>query len=254
MNNSTQNTDMIERYFDNEMTEEEKVTFTSRLKSDLELRHLFDREKLLINTIRFGAAKNHLEFFKDLEKSLPDVSAERKMSSSVVYYAAAASVVIMVVAGIYFFSANEQTETELYAENFVPYPNVFEPMVRGSEEATKRALAFQKYEQGDYQQAADLFSEILVGQRDQGMVLLLGNAHLALGKIDEAKDNFSEVIQANPDIKASPELAAPAHWYLGLCFLNEGETQKAIETFGKLAKVDNPYSQRAKDLLTQLKQ
>jgi tetratricopeptide (TPR) repeat protein len=253
MNNSTENIDLIERYFDNAMTEEEKLTFMDRLKSDLELRHLFDRERLLINTIRFGAAKDHLNFFKDLEKSLPDITAERKISPYI-YYAAAASVVILVVAGIYFFSGNERTETQLYAENFVPYPNVFEPTVRGSEEATKRALAFQKYEHGDYQQAADLFSEILVDQRDQGMVLLLGNAQLALGKIDDAKDNFSKVIEGSPEIKDSPELAAPAHWYLGLCFVKNGETQNAIETFEKLTKVDNPYAQRAKDLLKQLKQ
>src|SRR5262245_10301824 len=136
MSDSTQNIDLIERYFDNDLTQEEQVTFNERLKSDLELRHLFDREKLLINTIRFGAAKNHLDIFKELEKSLPEITVEKKTSSRVIYYAAAASVVILIVAGIYLFKMNSSVPDELYAQNFTPYPNVFEPTVRGTAEQT----------------------------------------------------------------------------------------------------------------------
>lgn len=248
MNDSTQNIDLVERYFDNEMTEEEKVRFHDSMKSNLELRHLFDREKLLINTIRFGAAKNHLDFFKELEKSLPDVTLERKTSPAWIYYAAAASVVILLVSGIYFFRANDPTPTELYAEYFTPYPNVFEPTVRGSEKVTKRALAFQKYEEGDYQQAAALFAALLRDEREPGMLLLLGNANLALGKTEEAKNNFNEVV------KTSSENSVPAQWYLSLAYLRDGKISSAKETLTPLAETKNPYSKKAKDLLLQMGQ
>lgn len=246
MNDSTQNIDMIERYFDNEMTEVEKVNFQEKLKSDLELRHLFDREKLLINTIRFDGAKNHLAFFKELEKSLPDVTVEQKSSSTWIYYAAAASVVILLVSGIYFFRAGDPAPTELYAEYFTPYPNVFEPTVRGSEQATKRSLAFQKYEEGDYQQAADLFSELIADEREPGMLLLLGNANLSLGKTEEAKSNFNEVI------KTSVENSVPAQWYLSLAYLRDGQTSSAKETLRLLTESKNQYTKKAEDLLSRL--
>lgn len=248
MNDSIQNIEMVERYFDNEMTEEEKILFTQRLETDRALRHLFDREKLLINTVRFGAAKNHLMFFKELEKSLPDITIERKTSKTWMYYAVAASVVLLVVAGIYIFNLKDPTPGDLYAEYFTPYPNVFEPTVRGSEEATRRASAFQKYEEGNYEQAAALFSEIISESKEPGILLLLGNANLAVGKTDAARANFNELISAS-DVNAPA-----ARWYLSLCYLKDGKVSQARETLAIVAKSNSAYSAKARQLINALPQ
>lgn len=246
MNDSTQYIELVERYFDNDMTDEEKVLFMQQLDTDKALRHLFDREKLLINTVRFGAAKNHLTFFKELEKSLPDVTVERKESATWMYYAAAATVLLLVVAGIYMFGNKEATPDELYAEYFAPYPNVFEPTVRGSEEATKRAFAFQKYEEGEYAQAAALFEEITSEKKEPGILLLLGNANLALGKTDAARNNFNDLIQM------ADSNAAAARWYLSLCYLRDGQLEQAKDTLEVVAKGDDAYSEKARQLINAL--
>lgn len=245
MKDSIQNIDLVERYFDNEMTEDEKVTFNEQLKSDVELKHLFDREKLLINTVRFGAAKNHLDFFKELEKSLPTVDVEQK-NATWVYYAAAASITIAIVAGIFLLRTTEPTPAELYAEYFTPHPNSFEPIVRGTDELTPRAKAFQKYEEGDYQQAAALFSELLGENREPEILLLLGNANLAVGKTEDAKSNFNEVIRISENLKAAAE------WYLSLCYLKNGETEAGMEILKSLATSDSKYAPKAQDLITRL--
>src|SRR5690349_10534708 len=107
MKDSLQNIELIERYFDNEMSEEEKVKFHESMKNDLELKHLFDREKLLINTVKFGAAKKTLEFLKDLDQSLPQVEEKPGKSRFMFaenwsYYVAAAAVIgILVAAGVF---------------------------------------------------------------------------------------------------------------------------------------------------------
>jgi tetratricopeptide (TPR) repeat protein len=247
MTDSTKNIELIERYFDDEMTEAEKAMFHQQLRSDVALKHLYDRENLLINTVRFDAAKNHLDFLKELEKALPEVTLEEERSR-MPYYAVAASVVILILAGVYFFSTSDPNPTELYAEYFTPYPNVFEPTVRGSEEVTKRSLAFQRYEEGDYQEAADLFSELLEVEREPGMVLLLGNANLALGKTEDARNNFNEVM------KASGSIVAPAKWYLSLSYLKDGKSQPAVEILKTLTESNNPYAKKSEQLLKQLAQ
>lgn len=247
MSDSTKNIELIERYFDNEMTDEEKVQFHHQLKSDLALKHLYDREHLLVNTIRFGAAKNHLDFFKELEKSLPDVEVARK-NITWPFYAVAASVLILIAAGVYIFTTQDPNVTELYSQNFTPYPNVFEPTVRGEVTMTERKLAFQKYSEGDYQQAVQLFSALLNEKREPEIVFLLGNAHLSLGKTEDARNNFNEVI------RSSPTLVGPAQWYLGLTYLKEGKTSAAIETFKVVAAGNSTYSGKADKLLKQLQQ
>lgn len=246
MSDSTKNIELIERYFDNDMTEEEQVQFHRQLKSDIALKHLYDRENLLINTIRFGAAKNHLAFFKDLEKSLPDVEVQ-PTKVRWPYYAVAASILILVVAGIYVFTRRDASPAALYSKHFTPYPNVFEPTVRGSGEMTQRKLAFVKYGEGDYQQAAELFSALLTNTREPEILFLLGNANLSLGKTDEARNNFNEVI------RSSPTLVAPAQWYLSLAYLKDGQTAAAIETLRVVAADKNRYSEKANELLKQLR-
>ncbi|HEY0652589.1 MAG TPA: tetratricopeptide repeat protein [Chryseosolibacter sp.] len=245
MSDSTKNIELIERYFDDEMTEAEKNDFQQQLKSDRELKHMYDREHLLINTVRFGAAKSHLDFLKELEKSLPEITVETKRSNWP-YYAVAASVVLLVVTGIYLFTDNEPNPSALYAEYYTPFPNVWEPTVRGSETVTQRSLAFQKYEEGDYLQAVDLFKALLAEKREPEILLLLGNANLSLGNTTEARENFNEVL------RSSSTIAAPAQWYLALSYLKDNQRTEAIANLKMLADGKNAYTVKAKDLLKRL--
>ena len=53
------------------------------------------------------------------------------------------------------------------------------------------------------------------------MLLLLGNANLMLGNIEEAQNNFLTLI------KNFDELDGQAKWYLGLSYLKQGQKEKA---------------------------
>lgn len=245
MKDSTQNIELIERYFDNEMSESEKQEFIEQVKNDLELRHLFDRERLLINTARLNAARNNLEFLKDLDKTLPAVNPEPR-TSRFLYYAVAASVMLLIAVGIFVFNPKQDSPSELYAEYFVPYPNVFEPTVRGASTSAKRTQAFQSYEQGDYTNAASLFSELTATDRNPGMLMLLANANLAIGKTEEAKAIFAELA------KKEDTLRNAATWYLAICYLKQGDIGSSRAILTKIAESDNEYSKRADAVLKKL--
>ena len=248
MKDSLQNIELIERYFDNEMSEEEKVKFHESLKSDLELKHQFDREKLLINTVKFGAAKKTLEFLKDLDQSMPQVEEESKKSRFMFaenwsYYVAAAAVIgLLVAAGVFFLNPVRATPENLYAEYFEPFPNPFGSAKRGGTVDAK-AEAFQAYENKDFEKASLLFSDMLKKESDPGVLFLLGNANLAAGKTTEAKANFTNLISNFDDLDTQ------AKWYLSLCYLREGEIEPARKVLVELSDTENPYATKAKELL-----
>lgn len=240
MRNEEHDIEIIERYFDNELTKQEIAGLQERLKTDPELKKLFDREKLLINTIRFNAANNNLQFLKKLESSLPQQGTRRFRNWY--YYAAAACLTLFVLVGIYLPFSNE-TPQELYADYFVPYPNVFEPTLRSGAGQSARAEAFQAYENGDYGKAATLFAGLLKEKNDPGVLLLLGNSNLALGKTAEAKQNFYDLINQYDDLDIQ------AKWFLSLCYLRTGEVEQARELLNELGNTEVSYAGKAKELL-----
>ena len=75
------------------------------------------------------------------------------------------------------------------------------------------------------------------------MLLLLGNSNLILGNLEEAKANF---ITLNQDFD---DLDMQAKWYLSLCYLKSGETEKAQTILKELGATEISYATKARELL-----
>lgn len=244
MNNNTNDIDLIERYFESSLTDQETARLRDRLQSEPELRKLFDQEELLVKVIRYEGARNDLQYLRKLERSL--AGNERSfIARHWQYFAAAASIALVAVAW-FFVPFGNQSPPELYAAYFEPYPNVFEPTLRGSTTTGRRAEAFRAYTDGDYQTAATLFGDLLEENPDPGMLLLLGNANLALDRNEEAKKNFNTLLQDYDDLDMQ------AKWFLSLCHLKAGEVEKAEALLLQLSYTEVDYAVRAKELLRQV--
>jgi tetratricopeptide (TPR) repeat protein len=239
MNTPISDIELIERYFDNELSDQETAHLKIRLTSDLELKKLFEREKLLINTIRFNAAKNNLTYLKQVERS---IGGGKSATRYLYYLAAAACAGLLVLAGIYLPMPN-QHPAHLYADYFAPHPNIFEPTLRGGNTNSIREEAFHAYEQADYQKAAELFTKVLQEKSESQILLLLGNSNLMLGKTEEAKKNFTELISRHDDLDLQ------AKWFLSLCYLKNGEVDQARKLLKELGDTDISYAEKAKELL-----
>jgi tetratricopeptide (TPR) repeat protein len=244
MNHPLPDIELIERYFDNTLTEEETHHLKDRLKKDFEFQKLFDREKLIINTVRFEGAKKDLEFLRGIERSMGEERTPYTRKPWY-YYAVAASVALIALALWWRPSTQEKPEA-LYTAYFQPHPNVFEPTLRSQSEQTLRSQAFQAYDQGNYERASSLFSELTKENNDAGVLLLLGNSNLILGKTDVAKQNFRDLISFSDDLDLE------AKWYLSLTYLKTGETAQARNLLNEVSGTENMYARKAREVLEKL--
>jgi tetratricopeptide (TPR) repeat protein len=249
MNHSEADIALVERYFDSELNDAELKSFSLRMESDENFKSLVEQEKVLIAAIRYEGAVSSLKYLEDLEAKLQKETPIRLSSGSTkwYYYAAAAVIGVTVLAAVFMNTLNDNPD-ELFQAYFTPYPNMFDATTRSSESvASKRKEAFQAYEQGDYQKAASLFQDLLKDNKEAGVMLLLGNANLILGNVDEAKKNF---IELNRDFD---ELDMQAKWYLSLCYLKSGETDKARAILKELGDTEISYATKARELLEKVK-
>ena len=245
MNHSEADIALVEKYFDAELNDAELKTFTTRLESDETFKLLVEQEKALIAAVRYEGAAANLQYLEDLESKLQKETPIRLSSGPTkwYYYAAAAVIGITVVVAVFRNSFNENPD-QLFQAYFTPYPNMFEPALRSNQSIdSKRAEAFQAYEQRNYQKAATLFTDLLKDNKDAPMLLLLGNSNLILGNLEEAKANF---ITLNQDFD---DLDMQAKWYLSLCYLKNGETEKAQAILKELGATEISYATKARELL-----
>ncbi|HZY78677.1 MAG TPA: hypothetical protein VFE50_04090 [Cyclobacteriaceae bacterium] len=239
---------LVQKYIDRDVTPEELVEVESRLKTEPELQKMHNEYKNLPAGIRYHVLTAKLEQLRALEKALPPVEMEapvvRMYKNPMVWLATAA---VLAIAAISFVLFSGSSNDELYAENFEPYPNVFEPTQRGENTTNKRATAFAMYEQGNYERAAAMFGEILNEKKEPEILLLLGNSNMMLNRVDEAKNNFLTLIS---DFDALDE---QAKWYLSLCYLKSGDREKAKFIWEELGDPKITYSNKANRLLQDVK-
>ncbi len=239
MKNYTDDIDLIERYFEKSLNDDEAAVLSQRLRNEPELKKLLEEESLLVNTIRYQGALESLDYLRKLENSL------EKRSTTRWYYLAAACAGLIAIAWFYVGSL-KQTPEQLYASYFEPYPNVFESATRGNSNAGTREDAFRAYDEGDYATAATLFNELLRSNEDPAMLLLLGNANLMLGNNDDAIANFKTLLVRSDDLEIQ------ADWYLALAYLKTGETAKARPILSRLSETGTDYATKARALIHKL--
>lgn len=245
MNHAEKDIDLIERFYEDGLSEYEADLFERRLKSDDAFRALVEQEKYVVGAIRMQGLKDELEQLKLMEATLRDPVINVPHPVNRRWYILAAAVIALVIVARFAIAPPVTTES-LYKENFRPYPNVFEPTVRGQGAATDRDEAFKLYEKGDYARAGNLFRALLQEENNDGILLLLGNCNLALGNTNEAVSNFSQ-LQAQ-----SPELTIQAKWFLSMAYLQKGDAEAALPLLKELSTTGGSYAEKAQEMVRKL--
>jgi hypothetical protein len=242
MNHAEKDIELIEKYFDEELSEVDAATFERRLNTDDGFRTLVEQEKYLIGAIRMQGLTDELGQLKRMEATLKDPSLSFLQTSNRRWYILAAAVVSLIIIARFALMPPVTTES-LYQDHFRPYPNIFEPQLRGEARADKRTEAFKAYDKRDYAQAATLFRALLQNQQDPGALLLLGNSNLMIGNTDEAIANFSQLVNE------PSELSVQAKWFLSLAYLKKDDTTRALPLLKELAATDVSYAAKAREIL-----
>jgi tetratricopeptide (TPR) repeat protein len=251
----------IEKYLDNQVDEQERVEVNNRLVSDEEFRRLFDEMESLLEGINHTGAKTTVEEkLQNLEESIHKLDEEEGEEevqekpiiivwyNRPVYRAIAASIVLLIVAVYAFGPFGTMSDERLFAEHFSAYINVDGPTRSDVTDIDQKKRAYAFYDMKDYEGAIPVFVDMIKGSQNQIMdKFYLANAYLALGKGEEAKRLFQEVV--NKKIG----LASPAKWYLALSYLQTGDRENAQREFREIVEAESDYAEDAKEVLGRMR-
>lgn len=232
-----ENDALLHKYFEQQLSDEEKVLFDSLLQNDAE----FAKEVAYQKNVKKAITLNEREVLKQKLKSY---EAKQKFRS--VYWFSAA-VVILFLGGLTWFQLQPSSPEKLYQEYYHSYPNVVAPTVRGDNERNLKSDAFYEYDSGNYEKSLVLFSKIYADEGVDYALFYKAMSLMELKRYEEAIASFEQFKTADNNA-FSPFVK----WYKALSYLKINEKEKAIELLNELAGKENPQQQTAKKLLTEL--
>lgn len=230
--------DLMEAYLGGALPPHDRVAFEARLKSDKDFEMEFNSFRVSHQAIILQSrkeVKERLKMLDDKKDSRAKVINWKYISLAV---AASISLIILVISLL----STPPTE-RLYNKYYAAYPNVVAPIERNEIADDPYKNAFQLYEDGQYQEALNLFNNLLQKNADSPELnLYAGLCALALKDPDTALAKFDNVIKTSPN-----DFAATASWYSALAYLQKGDKIQAISKLKSLEKNDF-YRKRAEAL------
>ena len=232
-----ENEALIYKYFEQQLSEEEKVLFASLLQNDA----AFAKEVEYQKNVKKAITLNEREAIKQKLKSY-----EAKPKFRTAYWLSAA-VVILFLGGLTWFQLQPSSPEKLFQEYYKSYPNVVAPTVRGESERNLKSDAFYEYDSGNYEKSLALFSKIYT---DEGVDYALFYKAMSLLELKR----YSEAIASFDEFKTTDNNAfSPfVKWYKALSYLKLNEKEKAVELLKELSEKENPQQSKAKELLDAL--
>ncbi len=243
MDNSFKNSELIDRYLNGLLNEDEQHQFEEQLAQDNELKSELDDQRDVEEGIRL--------FFEDeLKAKLQSTEAEFKdggqkfLWSRQSFYAIAASIALLIGCYYVFFQSTPNNDKTFYAL-YKPYPNVVEPVVRLMDNNSN--LAMNYYESGDYENAILLLSESLLSDpNNDDYLFYLGQSYMASDNMELAYKTFNKMVTENN------KYTAPTLWYLALINFRNGNNQQTKRHLNQLISDHSDYKVRAEGLLETL--
>lgn len=237
---------LIEAYFTSTLTQTQQKELEWLLQHDTEFSEAFNFEKEVRDTIIYNERQVLKSRFLHLDKN--KTKPVRKLTPW--WYAAAASVLLLVSTVWFFWDRQSEVPTEqLYAKYMEPYPNMVTPKVRGNVDAdTLMAVALSLYDQEAYSEAAVLLEQIYNEEPNDHAAFYLAICHLMLQKASTSISLLgSDLLKNSPHF--SPVIV---NWYLGLAFLQQNDSDQALDHFRFVEASSEALSDRARKIVKAL--
>lgn len=220
-----ENIDLIDRYFKNSLSPEDRKLFNELLQNNSEFKEefIFQKDlKKVLSSIQQDELKSTLKYVEESAVKEPLLKVIPKK------WFVAASIVLALTLSFWgvkssFFPSNEA----LYAQYFEADENTVLPIVRGDEIHSIEYRAFVAYEEKNYHKAINLFNSV----RNPEQIHLLyykGLCYLSLDKFEETLNLMNQVIENEYLEKESSDLIVRAHWYKALTYIRLDKNSEAI--------------------------
>lgn len=238
MNLSERDIELIEGRLEGSLSPDEVEEFEDRYATSDAFRKEVTFQRNLLGGIDAVQRKSLKDELRELFATT-EIKIENRSTSQ--WYWAAATLIILISA-VFIYTIVQNDRNDLISKYFQPYPA--QTVVRGDRdvgsEMVMQLYALKKYEQ---------FIQAVRNQNKDGATfenqsLFLGCALLAIGKEDEAIQEFKKISISEPNY---PD----AMWYESLALIlagNESEARKILIFLGK----DSTYKSSAKSLLRDL--
>jgi len=245
-------TRIIEEYLDGTLPTTELAAMRERLKLDKGLRSEVRlhqevneaiREKQVI-ALRHTLDSIHQQTYPARTLRLGDMLHKPR-----VYYVAASLALLLSVGGVLLRQApGDLTNQEVYQKYYEPYQASV--TYRSGNDLIDQLLldAMQYYEAGDYENASNLFEQVLY-KRDGDMAVTLysGISSMEMERYNKAGKNFKNIIKHNKNLYLEQ-----AQWYLALCYIKTDSLTKAEGILSKLITDETFYKEDAQEVLKDL--
>ncbi len=222
------NIDLIDRYFDNSLSPKEQLLFNDLLQNNEDFKNEFVFQKDLKKIIALNQRENLKSTLQQFEDNAIKNTKILFLSKK---WLIAASLALLIGLGFWFVKNTYFISSEkLFTQNFEPYRNIIQPIVRGESSNTIEYRAFLAYENNDYHKAINLFNS--VNNQDATYVSFYkAMCYLSLDKTTEAINLLEPIILSSNLQEKDKKLSEKADWYLALAYLKTGENKKAVSKF-----------------------
>jgi len=237
---------LIEKYLQGVLSEKEQILFDKLLMDDSSFKNEVSFQKNVKSSVIANDQENFKNLIAKIEKS---ASRKRKKTLFSKKWLIAASVLFLFSIAFLLQNRQQYNSESLFKENFIPYKNVIYPIHRGVEnnpKQDKKLQAFLAYENGDYQKAVFLFSDLYQQTNESYYLFYKANALLQLNKPNEAIPLLQSHIQTQDTLKDKSK------WYLALAYLKARNTKKAKNLLNNIVSKKTYNYKKAKKIIKNL--
>ena len=219
---------LIERYLDDEMSEDERNAFEYRLTKDSDLSKALLMQKSAIADIKkYWELKTEMNEIYSRVKSESNQTIQPK-SNRGIWYGIAASIALLILALFLIKNLGTPNHKKIYASYYAPFTQ--DNQFRGFDTNLNDSLyikAILLYNQQEYDKAAGLFSDMI--DQNGGLEVLyiyLGSSYLNLDRDSEAKKVLRET-----EYFSDNRIVQHGRWYLALAELKSENIKGAVMLF-----------------------
>jgi hypothetical protein len=248
--------DLISRYLEGEMNEQERLAFEKKIKDNPELAKEIKLHRDIDDTIKDTKLLDFYEQLESIHKKLKKEGAleethdEKENHNRRLYLRwyniAAAIIILLVISTVLYFTLRPPLNERLYSQFFKPYNGSY--IVRSAATQDKYSKASDTYDSANYEKSWNMFNELIkVDTLKINAMFFKGISAMEINKYDDAINSFNFIIKDNSTLFVNQ-----AEWYLALCYLKNNDMPNAKKLFGEIAESNASHKSDAKRILKKL--
>ncbi|MCL6296237.1 tetratricopeptide repeat protein [Jejuia spongiicola] len=231
--------ELIASYFSKTLSKADKKVFDHLMDTDSE----FADNVLFHKNLKKSIQKEEQEATK---KILQDFEQEKSSSFNYKKIVAASIIVLIGLSCFWYLNTEKTNPDKLFTDNFTPYRNVVQPIVRGETDNDLKTKAFVAYESKKYNEAISYFNEVLASEPSNTILFYKANALLQVNKTNDAILIFQD------NLKTQDAFQDKNLWYLSLAYLKNNNIEASKQTLSKLLSNHEFKKEEAKLLFKKL--